>query len=260
MSTTTYPFLQIAVESGPCNIGIYQNGAVRIEPFGNDKSFILPKKVLETPSPEKPICLDDLSWNEIDKLGHKARDYFELGAIKHDTMKDGTVAIWRITDFDHDDLADGSGQAPISWILDSVYTRRPMDDRDEFCGGYENCQMRVWLNDDFMHQCSDELQAVVKPVRKAAAESFVVDRFWLYSEQEVFGRKVYAKQAEGRWYAYFAQESILYTALYENTPVWWWLRSPSCYYSNLFCEVLASGAYDYNAAYCSGGVRPGFCV
>ena len=38
-------------------------------------------------------------------------------------MKNGFVAEYQIMDFDHDDLADGSGKAPISWDMIALYKK-----------------------------------------------------------------------------------------------------------------------------------------
>ena len=62
--------------------------------------------------------LNHLTWSEIEAIGAagKARETFALGATKKDHMKNGYDAEWKIIGFDHDDLADGSGKAPIRGI------------------------------------------------------------------------------------------------------------------------------------------------
>ena len=67
--------------------------------------------------------LDHISWRRVDEIAKagKAREYFALGATKKDYMKNGFVATYQIIGFDHDDLADDNGKAPISWDMVNLY-------------------------------------------------------------------------------------------------------------------------------------------
>ena len=141
-----------------------------------------------------------------------------------------------------------------------------MNDSGTNRGGWDASDMRRWLNTEFLELCSDELQSVIRPVVKltsAGGESKEIvksiDRIFILSEKEVFGRVIYSAPGEGHWYEYFRLEDVPYFALNEDdTAVWWWLRSPYYNYSTTFCCVYYIGRINSCTASWSAGVRPGF--
>ena len=113
--------------------------------------------------------LNHLTWSEIEAIGAagKARETFALGATKKDHMKNGYDAEWKIIGFDHDDLADGSGKAPISWDMVRAYKDEwSMNDEATNAGGWDQCKSRKRMDGELLSLCSDELQAIIKPVIK----------------------------------------------------------------------------------------------
>ena len=215
------------------------------------------------------INLDHLSWDEINRIGDsgKARETFALGATKHDKMKNGFVAEWKIIGFAHDDLADGSGKAPISWDMVRVYRERwAMNDDCTNAGGWDKCRMNQRMNSELLSQCSDELQAIIKPVIKLTSAGGCskeiiksVCKLWLKSEKELFGRCFYSVPGEGHWYEYYRQEDVPYFAEDEDGErVYQALRSASYNYSGNFCYVNTDGSASNNFAYYSLALLPGF--
>ena len=89
---------------------VQENDVVTVKFDGeNNSDFLFPMNLPMT-------NLDHISWRRVDEIAEagKAREYFALGATKKDYMKNGFVATYQIIGFDHDDLADDSGKAPIS--------------------------------------------------------------------------------------------------------------------------------------------------
>jgi hypothetical protein len=212
------------------------------------------------------VDLDKISWEEIDRIGKAglARTYFALGATKTDHMKNGFDAVYQIMDFDHDDLADGSGKAPISWDMKGLYKDEiPMKKNGESCY-WGTSDSRVWLNDDFFNNMSDELQTIVKPVWKYTANENgeivkSVDSVWLKSEQELYGRSFYGTPGEGHWYALYAKENTPYFKLNVNGDKDWnWLRSVNSSYTTYFCRVYTDGSANSSYSRNSRGVAPAF--
>ena len=214
--------------------------------------------------------LNHLTWSEIEAIGAagKARETFALGATKKDHMKNGYDAEWKIIGFDHDDLADGSGKAPISWDMVRAYKDEwSMNDEATNAGGWDQCKARKRVDGELLSLCSDELQAIIKPVIKlTSAGSCSKDiiksicKLWLKSEKELFGRCIYSAPGEGHWYEYYRQEDVPYFALDENGDrVCQWLRSALCTGSNLFCSVNTDGSANNNNANYSLALLPGFC-
>lgn len=233
----------------------------------------LPQEVFVPPLIQKSDTglltdLNHLTWPELFAIGQKgqARQQIALGATKIDHMKNGYGAEYRIIGFDHDDLADGSGKAPFTWQMTRVFKeRRPMNDDCTNEGGWEACTLRKWLNSDFLKLCSDELQSVIRPVSKLTSagdgsEEIIksVDRIFILSETEVYGRVFYSVPGEGSWYEYYRLEDVPYLALDDDeSAVWLWLRSPSTTGGSGFRRVNADGGSSGTYACTSGGVRPG---
>lgn len=232
-------------------------------------NFALPKHS-ENLSADLMSDLNHLSWGELYALGLSgdARRHIALGAVKTDHMKNGFNAEYRIIGFNHDDLADGSGKAPFSWEMVRAYKdKRPMNQECTNEGGWDRCDLRKWLNSDFVSSCSDELQSVIRPVIKLGSaggksqkiiES--VDRIFILSEKEVFGRAIYSAPGEGHWYEYYKLEDVPYFATDEDMErVIRGLRSASDDSPNFFCRVSTDGsAYTVSATY-SLALLPGFC-
>lgn len=215
--------------------------------------------------------LNGLSWADIGQIGDSghAREIFALGATKKDNMKDGYVAEWRIIGFDHDDLAEGFGKAPISWELVYAYKEnRPMNSVNTNKGGWDTCELNAWLNTEFFSRCSDELQAIIKPVFKLTSAGECSreiikskNKIWIKSEKELYGRCFYSVPGEGHWYEMYQQEDVPYykedgrgNRVYQSP------RSPRCSsYGSGFCGTGTDGTADIGTAMTFRALLPGFC-
>ncbi len=234
----------------------------------------LPQEIFVPPLNQKSDTelltdLNHLTWRDLSAIGQsgQARQQIALGATKIDHMKGGYDAEYRIIGFDHDDLADGSGKAPFTWQMTKVFKKhRQMNDKRTNKGGWEACALRKWLNSEFLELCSHELQSVIRPVIKLTSAGDgskkiikSVDRIFIPSEKEVYGRVFYSVTGEGSWYEYYRLEDVPYFALndYESA-VWWWLRSPYYDATDSFCYVTDTGYLYSNSASWSAGVCPGF--
>lgn len=233
-----------------------------------------PQEIVTAPLVQVPIAglltdVNHLSWRELDAIGRskKARQQIALGAVKTDHMKNGFAAEYRIIGFDHDDLADGSGKAPFSWEMTRIYKeRRPWNTECTNKGGWDKSELRKWLNSEFLELCSDELQSVIRPVIKLTSAGGCsneiiksVDRIFILSEKEVYGRVFYSVPGEGSWYEYYRMEDVPYYGLDEDgDPCSSDLRSPYYTTYTYFCGVYYDGTVNSNAAGYSGGLRPGF--
>lgn len=240
---------------------VQENDVVTVKFDGeNSSDFLFPMTLPMT-------NLDHISWRRVDEIAKsgKARDYFALGATKKDYMKNGFVATYQIIGFDHDDLADGSGKAPISWDMVDLYKDEMAMRQNGDSVWWEDTDIRSFLNGEFAVNVSDELTAIVKPVIKQSVDrngnmQTTIDKFWLKSEQELYGRKFWSYGGEGHWYEFYAQENIRYCKKNVNGENdWQSLRSVRAGYSSSFCDVSTSGGADGNIAYYSRGFAPAFC-
>lgn len=134
-------------------------------------------------------------------------------------------------------------------------------------GGWDRCELRKWLNSEFLTLCSDELRSIVRPVIKLTSAGNKSkdmiksnDYFFILSEKELFGRAIYSAPGEGHWYEYYRQEDVPYFATdMDLERVIRWLRSATYSTNNTFCNVYTDGSATSNLANCSLALLPGFC-
>lgn len=171
---------------------------------------------------------------------------YSIGQTKDVTLtyEDGTfeTITMEIADFYHDDLADGSGKAPITWIA-----KNALSTAQKIGGsankGWETANIRTWCNSDLFTSLSSDLQSIIKDVNKISDGGYrnktlitTVDKVWIPSYDEV----VYTKNSDyssvntngsysnviGQGYKY----SIFDTSIKRynvdlTSSVNWWLRS-----------------------------------
>ena len=132
------------------------------------------------------------------------------------------------------------------------------------------------LANSYMAALPFDLRAVMKSVTKysdntggeSGAASYVTattDYLFLLSEFEVHGSCSYANRAEQTYqlqYDYFksGNSKIAYKYNATGKAVYWWLRSAYYSHSSYFCYVHTNGSADYNSAYYSFALAPGFVV
>lgn len=218
------------------------------------------------------LKLDDCSWGEITMYAHSgmARELFALGDTKTATLTDGTTIHVRIIGFNHDD-AESGGKLPITFeMVETLNEDCQMNDTMTNKGGWEKSGLRSKLNNHvFSHLLPDDLKAVIKPCvkhtradgTKDASLNETVDKLFILSEQELYGRTFYSGGKEGRWYDWYKQEYISYVKCKQNGERdWRWLRSPGSGDTNDFCSVYSNGNAASGDASGSFGVSFGFCV
>ena len=207
------------------------------------------------PSPKR-CKLEDCSWDEINMYSSigLADKVFEVGDTKKFRLADGSYLTARIIGFNHDYAEDGS-------LTHITF---------ETEGGWDASYLRAKLNGNFFEkQLPADLKAVIKPVVKITAKSGKnemlvpsVDKLFVLSEQEVFGRKIYSCGGEGKWYEWYKRENTPYGKCKQNGERdWRWERSPYSGDTNSFCYVYSSGGgATYANASGSCGVSFGFCI
>lgn len=223
--------------------------------------------------------LQNTSWADIAKVAAagKAAEYWAVGNTKTITfgaaVLGSTTITVKIMGFEYDDLADGSGKAPISFgMVDNFATPQPMNASNTNAGGWGSCALRTTLINTVLPALKGVIGTdVIKPVTKrtsAGSQSTTIntstDEIWLLSEYEIFGATTYSVAGEKP-----TDKSICYPAFTDAasrikkrgaSAARWWERSPNASGST-FCYVTASGgtASTFGASN-SYGVAVGFCV
>ena len=166
----------------------------------------------------------------------------------------------------HDDLADGTGKAPLTFQMHDCYTTAyPMNDTDTNVGGWRDCQMRTQTMPALKALMPAEVQAGIRAVNKLTSagnkSSSIVttsDELFLPSEVEVFGSIKYSAAGEGTQYEYYqaGNSKVKYRNGSAND---WSERSPYSSGSVSFCYVAIIGTANITTARSSSGVPFCFC-
>lgn len=208
----------------------------------------------------------DNTWAEIIDACHKNQVPATWVVGNSKTMLiNGTEYQIDIIGKGHDDYADGSGKAPLTFQMNKCYAGPyRMNSSNTTVGGWTNCDMRTTHLPALFALLPSEIQNGIREVNKltsagngASTINTTADKLFLLSEIEVFGSKTYSYNGEGTQYEYYkAGNSKIKNRI--NSPTIWWERSP-CTQSGIFCYVSTSGSPDYIGASYSYGVAFAFC-
>lgn len=171
----------------------------------------------ETPSETVPKALNDYSWEELsdisgqiasaesDEEGRAIAQRFGLvdedGRLSDQTKMiviDDTRALdVRLAGIRHDDKADGTGKAGLTFMSVGALDIRPMNNDDTVEGGWEGSSLRAWLEEEMTRRLDEDFVAALVPVSKRTnnvgrTESLddvtaTTDRLWVFSVHEVCG-------------------------------------------------------------------------
>ena len=98
----------------------------------------------------------------------KARDAMDSGTKRSVTLNNGQTLVYRIVGINHDDLADGSGKAGLTFeATNNALGAQRMNATDTNAGGWEKSELRGRLNTgDLWSLLPAEIQSNVKAVTK----------------------------------------------------------------------------------------------
>lgn len=227
--------------------------------------------------------LENTSWANIAIVAAagKAAEYWAVGDTKTITfgasVLGSTTITVKIMGFEYDDLADGSGKAPITFgMADCFATTQRMNATATNTGGWGSCELRATLISTVLPALQAVMGAdIIKPVNKrtsAGNQSTTIntttDSVWLFSEYEVYGTTSGGASVAGEKPT---DKSICYPA-YTNaasrikkvgsTASLWFFRSPDKQNNVNFCAGQSNGVIFSiaEAASSTRGVAIGFCV
>uniref|UniRef100_UPI0026EBBBCE DUF6273 domain-containing protein n=1 Tax=Phascolarctobacterium succinatutens TaxID=626940 RepID=UPI0026EBBBCE len=176
------------------------------------------------------------SWAQIAEASAagKASSLWKVGDTK-DIIVNGETLTLAIMGFNHDDLQSG-GKAGITFGMKNLMASvRDMTSLGSNSGGFTSSAMYTWLQGTLLNSLPADLRGVLKSVNKktsAGNKSTVINtnamKLFLFSEQEIFGTKIYSAGGEGAQYSYFATAAnrVKYLANGAGAVRAWWMRSP----------------------------------
>jgi hypothetical protein len=222
------------------------------------------------------------SWETINENCAKgfAKSLYALGDLKTITLNWGgtTEQIdMEIVGFSHDDLSDGTGKAAITFfskqLLSANYNMANTNDNTSGWAG--SWSRRIWCNSDLFNALPEELQAVIREVKKRSdggQHSIALvetnDKCWFGSAEEMsYSTGAITSTVTGQGSRYPQTKihdsgingSWLKKAKADGTVYNWWLRTcPTD--TNKWGFVSKDGWIGYDNAANQFGVAFGFCV
>lgn len=208
------------------------------------------------------------------------KNRYQVGDTKKISLgSEGAVAM-QIVAFDTDDLADGNGKAPITFIskqiLKTDHRMNPSrsgssgayDEGTGTIGGWEKCEMRSYLKETIKPLIPSTVSSAIKEVTKysriyntagnAVDNVASTEDVWIPSRKEMNFDTSYESNCPVYDSAFPDNASRIKMKTGATSAAWWWLRS--AYDRNYFGTVGSDGSNGYNYAFTSGGVVLGFCL
>lgn len=187
---------------------------------------------------------------------------YSVGDTKSIDLGTYGTHLMEIVAFDADELADGTGNAKITWISKNIITKHSINSSGGVSGGWPGTEMRTWLIGTILSAIPSDIQGAIKEVNKTYdATGISTDKIWIPSYREV-GYGANAHEESGPIYsARFTDDNSRKKRLVGgNSPEYWWLRTKS--ESTRFYSVPENGASTYNIinVTSSVGVVIGFCT
>lgn len=162
----------------------------------------------------------------------------------------------------HDDYADGSGKAPLTFQMHTCYaTEYKMNNSGSNTGGWADCLLRTTggfkiIKSKMPAEVVAALKAVTKKTTAGGASSAIdttEDTLFLLSEIEVQGTRTFSYPGEGTQYAYYK------TAANRKKNRAWYLRSPRLNSTTCFDRTGWSGEADWSVASEVDGIAAAWC-
>lgn len=209
----------------------------------------------------------DNSWETIIWACQKGivPDTWTVGSQKPMTINRTDYPI-DIIGLNHDDYADGSGKAPITFQMHDCYdTLYAMNSSKTNEGGWGSCDMKKTHLPAILALMPSEVQAGIREVNKltsAGNKSSTIkttaDKLFLLSEIETYGRITSSVSGEGSQYAYYSVGNSVVKNVNGSAQTWF-ERSPYISNNTHFCCAGSNGLPAGGGASTSLGVAFAFC-
>ena len=203
------------------------------------------------------------SWPDIIAAVHNKEvpGTWNVGDSCNMTINNKTYAI-DIIGKNHDDYADGSGKAPLTFQMHTTYaTQYKMNGAESNSCGWVNCLVRTYnafptLRKVMPAEVVAAMKAVTKKTSAGSASSAIdttEDTLFLLSEIEVQGTRTFSYAGEGTQYEYYK------TAANRKKNRAWYLRSPRLDSPSCFDRTGWSGEADWSVASEVDGIAAAWC-
>ena len=215
---------------------------------------------------QKAVAEDIAAKGEASPVYAKAKAAMDAGTKFSVKLTNGKTLEYRIVGINHDDLADGSGKAGLTFeATNNVLGYQRMNATNTNVGGWEKSELRGRLNTgDLWALLPAEVQSKAKAVTKmtdnqgggkAGTPTATTDKVFLLSSTEVWGDM----QSDGTQYEYYKSKGVT-TSSYSGASSGngHWTRSVYPSYSTNFCRVSSNGDWNNYSATNTNYVFPAF--
>lgn len=172
---------------------------------------------------QKAVAEDIGKKGNSSELYSKAKAAMDAGTEWSITLTDGKTMSYRIIGISHDDLANGSGKAGLTFeTTNDAMGMQRMNATDTNVGGWEGSELRGRLNSgDLWSLLPSNLASKIRPVKKmtdnkgggaAGTPTATTDKLFLHSSTEYWGDM----DSDGVQYEYYAAKGV--TALHSPDP------------------------------------------
>ena len=210
---------------------------------------------------QKAVAEDIAAKGEASPAYAKAKAAMDAGTKFSMKLTDGKTLQYRIIGIDHDDLADGTGKAGLTFLTTSTTISSRMNATDTNAGGWGKSELRGKMNSgEIWNLMPSDFQSKVKSVKKLtnnvgggsanknAAVTATSDKLFLLSYSEIVPTSYWASSHpwtsnEGTQYEAFKGKV---TNNYSGNDClkiggFWWERSALPSYSGNFLRVYSNG-------------------
>ena len=224
---------------------------------------------------------EEMTWDDVIAATKNGKyKNFEVGAMKELDLGSEGIVHMQIVGIDADELADGSGKAPLTFIskelLKTIHrmnpartpSSAPYDEGTGTIGGWEKCEMRSYLKETIKPLIPENVRNAIVNVTKYSnifdtsgtkvLNSVTTDDVWIPSDQEIFGGTSYETLGHVYSDVFTDANSRKKFKVGASSADAWWLRTASGAGRFRFVNYNGnSGSYDSHNA---NGVALGFCL
>lgn len=201
---------------------------------------------------------------------------YSIGNYKALDLGSQGVVNMQIVAMDADEKADGSGNAPITWVSEKLLaTSYKMNSGNSnnaegtgSIGGWEKTQMRSYLKETVLPLIQEEVRSHIVDVKKystgydtSGAEvrnGETTDDVWIPSTREIYGYTTLETQGPTYNTVFNSADMRKKMKVNGSSQTEWWMRT--AYDTNRFGYVTSIGTVNNNTAYDKYGVALGFCT
>lgn len=217
---------------------IFGISAVYLVYTGQDLPFVSgalkdPSQQGATTEEKTPSDFSEFSWQQISDIAHQieaapsdeearkiAQSYKlidEQGNLTNSELAiqltDGSVISVELVGIRHDDKSDGTGKAGLTFMTKQAIALHSVNDERTVDGGWQNSNIRAWLQSDGLALFPQDVKDAIVPVNKqtnntgfangdASVVTVTSDNLWLFSAKEVCGQVDWFAHEYGDKYGY----------------------------------------------------------